>query len=100
MQRFLLATGERGIGYAPVYGSAPLSLPDFQHLAYLQQRVLLAGTEDGRKEIAIGVAVRRAVEAETREVTAADSRVAPAPPPFDPERMSAAEVDEWLRRYG
>lgn len=103
LREYLLATGDRGIGWRAVYGDAPLSVEQYELLTWMQQRVALAATEEGRKELQRERAIEQAVAADVAAEQAARTGIA-APraiaPPFDPETMSPGEVADWLARYG
>lgn len=115
LRDYLLATGERGIGWSVVYGDAPLTVEQYELLTWMQQRVALASTEEGRKTLgqerrlddalafeaaaAAATSVAASVEPGTPGPPAVIARAAPVPP-FDPETMDAAQVADWLARYG
>jgi hypothetical protein len=93
LQKFILATGERGIGYSAVFGPQPMTAEQFQLLFYCQQRTILASTEEGRKDISASVSIRRAIEMEERE---AQGIVDPyRDMPMDFERMTPEQLEAW-----
>lgn len=99
LRDYLLAMGERGIGYAAVYGDAPLSVERYELLSWLQQRVALAATEEGRKSLGQERRMEAAIAFEAGAASVAGG-ARPAPPPFDAETMTPGEVADWLARYG
>lgn len=97
LRMFLLATGERGIGYQAVFGDKPLSWAEFEEFSYYQQRILLASTEEGRNDIQLSLTARRLDEIEARE--AQIEQMQASEPAFDPERMTPEEIAAWMARY-
>ncbi len=93
LRQFLLATGERGLGWEAVRRIT--SSAEFTLLEYLQTRVLQSQTDDGKRAIRLDQAAEAAVALEHAPV---------APPPvIDPETATPAEVAAWqaaMRRGG
>lgn len=88
---FLLATGERGLGWDAV---SRMTLHEFETCWMIQQAVLTAADEDARKSRAQTRAVERAIDLE---------RWPSAPMPavtLDPERMTTAELEQWIHQMG
>lgn len=101
LQEFLLATGERGIGFQAVYGPAPLTLPQFLTLSWIQQRVLSASSEEGRKELTSERANRKAIDLDRRERerrAKGGAQAEPVPEILDPARMTEAQLRAWQKR--
>lgn len=94
LRKFLLATGERGLGYHAVFGNHVLSIHEFELYSMIQQRVLLASDPEGRSEMRRDQAIFRAIEMDK-----AEERGTYTPPtePVDFERMSPEELDAWMR---
>lgn len=96
LRAFLLATGERGIGFKPIFGDRMLTVAEFELLSYCQQRVLEASTDEGRQDMSINWANRKADQFEHQQV--AENIVQQKP--FDPERMTPEEFADWMRANG
>lgn len=96
LRMFLLATGERGIGYHAVFGDTPLTWADFEELSYYQQRILLATSDEGREELRLSVTARNLDLIEAREQAFTERQATEV---FDPERMTPEEVAAWVARY-
>jgi len=87
LRQFLLATGERGLGWETV---RRLDAATFEQLCWIQQRVLLASSDEGRATIQQEQAIRVAVAREQQP---------PAPLPVcDPETATPAQLADWRRQ--
>lgn len=95
LKKFLLATGERGLGYQAVWGSEPLTAREFELLFWIAQRVTLASTEDGKKDYHSEKAIRTAIALE--EGAIADPYANEGPVDF--EAMTPEQIDDWMRRH-
>lgn len=96
LRMFLLATGERGIGFRHVFGDRTVSIAEFELLSYCQQRVLEASSDEGRQQMSLDWAARKADQFEVKQVAEQITQQKP----FDPERMTQEEFDAWLRENG
>lgn len=93
---YMLATGERGIGYQAVFGDKPLTWAEFEELSYYQQRALQAASDEGRDDIRLSITSRKLDELEALEeqiVARQETEV------FDPERMTPEQVAAWIARH-
>lgn len=94
LRKFILATGERGLGYRAVFGDRQLYIDEFELYYYIQQQVLRASTEEGMNDMKRDAAIRRAIELEKLEAQGY------APPPtetLDLESMTPEQVAQWMR---
>ncbi len=89
LRLFLLATGERGLGFETV---RQFSLHEFETYWMIQQAVLAAANEDSRRDYQRTRAVQRAIALEHESL--------PPPTAVDVERMSPAELERWLQQMG
>ena len=94
LRMFLLATGERGIGFKHVFGDRVVSVSEFEVLSYCQRRVLEASTDEGRQDISVAYAARKDAELEANKVAEKITQQKP----FDPERMTPEEFQAWMRQ--
>ncbi|MGZ6281714.1 MAG: hypothetical protein ACXWQ5_00205 [Ktedonobacterales bacterium] len=94
LKKYLLATGERGLGYQAVWGSEPLSAREFELLFWIAQRVALASTDEGKKEYQTDKAIRAAIAIENGEMQ--DPYASAGPVDF--EAMTHEQYEEWMRR--
>ena len=88
LRMYLMATGERGIGYAAVYGKTTIdTAQEWEVFWYMAQRVALAATDEGKEEI-------------RREQSIHLALITPEMPPpvFDPLTQSAAEIARITKR--
>lgn len=90
---FLLATGERGIGFRHVFGDRVVTYAEFELLCYCQHRVLEASTDEGRQQMSLDYAARMTDKYEEQHV--AENLIQQKPVDF--ERMTPEEFDAWMR---
>ncbi len=91
MRQFLLATGPHGLGYQAVYGAPTIgSLQEFELLWYLNQRVNLVQTEEGRKQLELEHAAETMQEVEAHKTD--------APLVFDPYTQTPEEIDRLVKQ--
>lgn len=91
---FVLATGERGLGWQAVFGNRRMTAYEFELYSYIQNRVLLAASDDGKATISSEVAARDAIAYDQREKPQAI-----AIPVFDPETMTPDQIADWVAKY-
>lgn len=85
LRKYLLATGERGLGMAYV---ERLDAYTFERLWVMMQLVAQASTDDGRKalELDLGVDTVEAIEAGEEQ-------------PVDPSTMTQEELQAWAEKW-
>lgn len=89
MRKFLLATGERGLGFQAVYGVPSITTAqDFEMLWFLSQRVGMVQTEEGKEQIQLHHAVDAMKQAELQQET--------KPIIIDPYTQTPAEMKHLL----
>lgn len=93
LRMFLLATGERGIGFRHVFGDRVVTYAEFELLSYCQQRVLEASTDEGRQNMNLNYSARMAEQYENQQV--AENIIQQQPVDF--ERMTPEEFAAWMR---
>jgi hypothetical protein len=90
---FLLATGERGLGWDAV---RRLSFQEFELLWAIQQRVLERAAADTSDATNPAISARRAIQMEKMGVTMPEVLTRP----FDPETATPDEIAAWMKAAG